>query len=319
MLKVTFGAAGGPTANGGEMNGMSPVRDRMRGASWPSDWNTVWMAMRKRQQATPGFLSGPEFFARAENAERYQRQVEAQCLGFTECQLASMAIPYGAAVLDIGAGPGTPAVPLAVRGCQVTAVEPSPPMRRGLQENAKRTGVTVTVLEQPWEEIDPSVLGDPFDAVIASYSLLMLDLRAALAKMHAVCRGRVHLFYPLTPPGGRAVERALWPLIHGADYPPEPMADCVWNLLFQMGILATLEAVFNPAIHRFGDLDEAVAEFRDRLNNPPDSGAVLRSALDRLLTRDEDGAYRLDRSSWNAFIHWDVHGQPIGDGCEADA
>ncbi|MEN6518652.1 MAG: class I SAM-dependent methyltransferase [Methanospirillum sp.] len=298
---------------------MSPVEDRMRGASGPPDWNAVWMAMRKRQLATPGFLSGTEFFARSENAERYQRQVETQYRGFTERQLASMAIPDGATVLDIGTGPGTLAVPLAAQGCRVTAVEPSPPMRRALQGYADRRGVTVAVLEQPWEEIDPSVLGGPFDAVIASYSLLMLDLRAALAKMHAVCRGRVHLFYPLTPPGGRTVEKALWPVIHGADYPPEPMADCVWNLLVQMGIMATLEAEFNPAVHLFGDLDEAVAEFRDRLNHPPDSGAVLRSALDHLLTRDEDGAYRLDRSSWNAFIHWDVRGQPIGDGCEADA
>ena len=192
-------------------------------------------------------------------------------------------------------------------------------MRRALAENTDRTGVTITVLEQPWEEIDPAVIGGPFDAVVASYSLLMLDLRAALAKMHTVCRGRVYLFYPLTPPGGHAVERALWPVIHGADYPPEPMADCVWNLLFQMGIVATLEAGFNPAVHRFRDLDEAVSEFRDRLNRPRDPGTVLRSALDRLLPRDEDGAYRLDRSSWDAFIHWDVRGQPIDDGCEARA
>lgn len=291
----------------------------MRRATGRPDWNAVWMAMRERQLATPGYLSGTEFFARSENAERYRRQVETQYQGFVERQLASMAIPDGATVLDIGAGPGTLAVPLAVRGCRVTAVEPSPPMRRALAEYADRTGVTVAVLEQPWEEIDPAVPGGPFDAVVASYSLLMLDLRAALAKMHATCRGRVHLFYPLTPPGGRAVERALWPAVHGAEYPPEPMADCIWNLLLQMGIVATLEAGFTPAVHRFGALDEAVAEFRDRLTCPPDADALLRSALGRLLPRDGDGAYLLDRSSWEAFIRWDVRGQPIDDGCEAHA
>lgn len=298
------------------MSGMS-AEDR-RGPSGPPDWNAVWMAMRERQLATPGFLSGTEFFARSENARRYQRQVGTEYRDFTDRQLASMAIPGGATVLDIGAGPGTLAVPLAVRG-RVTAVEPSLPMRQALQTSAERWGVRVAVVPQPWEEVDPAALDGPFDAVIASYSLLMLDLRAALAKMHAVCRGRVHLFYPLTPPGGHAVERALWPAIHGAAYPPEPMADCVWNLLFQMGIVATLEAGFNPAVHRFRDLDEAVSEFRDRLNRPHDPGAVLRSALDRLLPRDEDGAYLLDRSSWDAHIHWDVRGQPIDDGCEAHA
>jgi hypothetical protein len=78
--------------------------------------------------------------------------------------------------------------------------------------------------------------------------------------------------------------------------------------------VATLEAEFDPADHRFADLDEAVAEFRDRLACPDAAGAVLPSALERLLERDDDGGYRLDRSSWNAAIHWDVRGQPIDDG-----
>ena len=106
MLKVTFGAAAGPIADGGGMSGMSPVEDRRRGASGPPDWNAVWIAMRERQSATPGYLSGTEFFARLENAERYQRQIETQYQGFTARQLALMAIPDGATVLDIGAGPG---------------------------------------------------------------------------------------------------------------------------------------------------------------------------------------------------------------------
>lgn len=289
----------------------------MSRVSGDADWNAVWMAMRRRQLATPGYLSGPEFFARQQNVDRYQQQVETEYRGYTERQLASMAIPDGATVLDVGAGPGTLAVPLAERGCLVTAVEPSAPMRRVLETSAERSGVRVAVIPLPWEETDPTALGGRFDAVIASYSLLMLDLRAALAKMHAASRGGVHLFHPLTPPGGRVVEGALWQALYRAEYPPEPMADCVWNLLFQMGIMATLDAAFSPAIHRFRDLDQVVAEFRDRLNCSRDSGAVLGYALDRLLPRDGDGTYWLDRSSWDAHIHWDVRGQSIRHGDEA--
>jgi SAM-dependent methyltransferase len=279
---------------------------RMSGATGLPDWNAVWISMRMRQQAAPGFLDAPEFFSRPENAERYRRQVEAEGRDFPQRQLASMAIPDSSTVLDIGAGPGTLAVPLAKRGCRVTALEPSPMMRRALRAFAEHEGVTIAVLEQPWEEVAPSSLGGPFDAVIASFSLSMLDLRAALGKMHTACRGRVHLFHPLTPPGGRAVERALWPVVHGAEYPPEPMADLVWNLLFQVGIMATLETGFLPDIRRFRDLDEATSEFRDRLNRPRVSGGVLRSALDRLLSSDGDGTYHLDRSYWYASIHWDA-------------
>ncbi len=275
------------------------------------DWNAVWTAMKERQLATPGFLPGDDFFRKDETVERYRRAVAASYHGHAERQIASMAIPDGAAVLDIGAGPGTLAVPLAHRGCRVTAVEPSAPMRRALREYADREGVTVTLIEEPWETTDPAALDGPFHVVIASYSLMMVHLQATLAKMRAVCSGQVHIFWPLTPPGGQTIEQALWPAIHGAEYPPGPMADCVWNLLYQMGILATLEAEFSPFEHRYRDLDEATAEFRDRLNCPPDRENVLRESLGRLLPRGPDGQYRLDRSAWNAAIRWDVRGQSV--------
>ena len=131
-----------------------------------------------------------------------------------------------------------------------------------------REGVTVAIIEEPWETVSPTAFTGPFDVVIASYSLMMVDLRAALRRCTRSAAAGSTSSGPLTPPGGRDVERALWPAIHGADYPPEPMADCVWNVLFQMGIMATLEAEFTRLEHRFRDLDEAVAEFRDRLNCP---------------------------------------------------
>jgi len=287
---------------------------QIRGPAGGDDWDAAWMAMKERQLVTPGYLSGTEFFGKAENAERYQRLAAARNDGYTERQLASMAIPGGATVLDIGAGPGTLAVPLARRGCRVTAVEPSAPMRRALREHALREGVTVAIIEEPWETVNPTAFTGPFDVVIASYSLMMVDLRAALQKMHAVCSGRVHLFWPLTPPGGREIERALWLAIHGAEYPPEPMADCVWNVLFQMGIMATLEAEFTRFDQPFRDLDEAVADISERLNCPGEAETILRSTLGGLLPRSADGVYRLDRSGWNAAIHWDVRHQLAADG-----
>lgn len=273
------------------------------------DWNAVWMAAKERRMATPGLSPNYDLFERDEYVERYKGLVAATYHGHVERQLASMAIPDGASVIDIGAGPGTLAVPLARRGCRVTAVEPSASMRRALRKSMDREGVAVTILEAPWEHVDPAVLAHPFDVVIASYSLMMVDLRAALAKMHAVCRGRVHLFWSLTPAGGDAIEQALWPAIHGAEYPPEPMADCVWNVLYQMGIMATLEAEYTEVEHRFRDLEEAVAEFRDRFSCPLGKEELLRESLGRLLPRDTNGEYRLDRSAWNAAIHWDVRRQ----------
>ena len=51
-----------------------------------------------------------------------------------EAQLEAMQIPPGSTVLDIGTGPGTLAVPLALAGCDVTVVEPSAGMRAAMRE-----------------------------------------------------------------------------------------------------------------------------------------------------------------------------------------
>ena len=73
------------------------------------------------------------------------------------------------------------------------------------------------------------------------------------------------------------------------------MADCVWNVLFHMGIMATLEAEYIRFDHPFRDLDEAVAHL-ERLNCPGGAEPILRSTLGSLLPRSADGEYRLDRS-----------------------
>ncbi len=60
--------------------------DQMTGLPGGPDWNTVWMAMKERQRATPGYLSGTEFFGRAENVERYRRLAAARYDGYAERQ-----------------------------------------------------------------------------------------------------------------------------------------------------------------------------------------------------------------------------------------
>ncbi|KAF5064003.1 Methyltransferase domain protein [anaerobic digester metagenome] len=271
-----------------------------------ADWNATWTTQRRQQLVTPGFLPQDAFFGASENAERYRGLVAASYHGDVEEQLAWMGIPAGATILDIGSGPGTLAVPLAERGCRVTAVEPSPPMRRLLREAAAHAAVEVEVIDDTWERVDPASLDGPFDAVIASYSLMMVELQSALEAMNAACCGRVFLFWPLTLPGGRVVERALWPLVHGADYPPEPLAGCVHRLLCQMGLAPRLGAKYRRFWRRFADLDEAVAEFRWRLNRPSCPSDLLGEALLRLLPEDRDGTLLLDRSSWDALISWDA-------------
>ena len=58
-------------------------------------------------------------------------------------------------LLDVGAGGGRLALPLATRCAHVVAVEPSPSMGAVLQQQAREAGISnVTLVESGWVEAD---------------------------------------------------------------------------------------------------------------------------------------------------------------------
>jgi ubiquinone/menaquinone biosynthesis C-methylase UbiE len=221
-----------------------------------------------------------------------------------------MGIPEGSRVLDIGAGPGTYAVPLALQGCSVTAVEPSPVMRDLLKTRMTMEKVkNITIIPKRWEDVDPAVLGDPFDAVIASFSLTMMDMGDALAKMHTVCRGTVHLYWFLTSPAWAKVNRDLWPLLHGGTFPGEPTADWLWQILYEMGIFASILPEPLGTFSRYRDLDDAMEEFRERLNcTTPAQEEIVRNYFNAVLRQDEAG-FILGERTRSAHIWWNTADQ----------
>ena len=91
-----------------------------------------------------------------------------------------MNIPKGSRILDIGAEPGTYAVPLAASGCTVTVIEPSPVMREMLEARIKDEKIqNITIIPKRWEDVQTVELDRPFDVVIASFSLTMMDIGEA--------------------------------------------------------------------------------------------------------------------------------------------
>jgi SAM-dependent methyltransferase len=77
----------------------------------------------------------------------------------------------GAEVLDIGAGPGTLALPLARMGARVTAVDISAEMLKRLEKSAAEENITsIRTILSPWKDVDLDALGfkGMFDLVIAS-------------------------------------------------------------------------------------------------------------------------------------------------------
>lgn len=278
------------------------------------DSRTYWRDRWRRQKcalfATPGYMDPARYWSTEKNVTGlYCRSRDRPSWkAKTAAQLAAMQIPPAARVLDIGGGTGSLAIPLAVQGCDVTVVEPSPVMQGELVRNRPdEISGSLAVIPQRWEEIAIRELGGPFDAVIASYSLTMTDIEEAIHKMQACCRGTIHLFWFLTPPSWSRVSRDLWPYLHGAEYPGEPLADCLWQVLYEMGICAGLEVEKKPP-SCYPGIDEAVEQAFQKLNcSTPRQKEILHAYFSAALRQGREGFF-LPGDTFSAHIRWSPAG-----------
>jgi SAM-dependent methyltransferase len=109
-------------------------------------------------------------------------------------------------VLDIGAGNGILSIPLYVRGCKVTALEPSVAMRNLLYEEAFKCNVdALTVDERIWEEVPCFEILD-IDLIVAcnTLHLTQIGFEEAMAKVFRANPRNVLLISEVGPPEIRA-------------------------------------------------------------------------------------------------------------------
>ena len=74
-------------------------------------------------------------------------------------------------------------------------------------------------VQKAWE--DPDILDylePPYHLVVASLSLGMPDIRAAIKKMEAVACGDISLYWHAGTPGWEKMPRALWPTLFKTRY-----------------------------------------------------------------------------------------------------
>jgi SAM-dependent methyltransferase len=274
-------------------------------ASDPFFWREQWRQLKLAHCAVPNYGNAREFWANKKMIHTVYMKGRKTHKKTEDARLTAMSIPDGSRVLDIGAGPGTYAVPLAVRGCKVTVVEPSPVMREALAENMHENGVgEIRIIPRRWEDVTVKELGGPFDAVIASYSLTMMDIGKALAKMQACCTGTVHLFWFMTSPAWVQVNKDLWPLLHGGKFPGEPTADWLWQVLCEMGIYANVQVEVKFPAPVYASVDDAVKEFTRRLNcTTAAHEETVRNYFQSVLRQDDQGLV-LGEETLGAHIWW---------------
>ncbi|WP_029215112.1 class I SAM-dependent methyltransferase [Kallotenue papyrolyticum] len=159
-------------------------------------------------------------------------------------------------VLDIGAGTGRFAVPLARRVRQVTALDHAPAMLRMLAAKLRAQGVTNVVCQlAEWERAGVV----PHDVVLAAWSLYRaLDLDLALAKMVAATRRVLVIITSdaFTPPHRPAYE-AIW---GGMREPETPLYLYVLGALRQIGVRADVRILWETRCYSAPGRDELLRQ-----------------------------------------------------------
>jgi SAM-dependent methyltransferase len=230
------------------------------------DWNAIWKKRQELHEISKLADDPSHNWNKKENAERYDRNAKSEYDDRVKTTIAALDITPDSRVLDIGAGPGTLTIPLAPLVREITAVEPGAGMVAILNDHAERKGLkNITCVQKLWEDVDLSLdLNASYDVVIASLSLTMYDIREALRKMDAAASGSVHLFWFVDMPFWERMYADLWEPLHGTPYYSGPKADCLFGVLFQMGIYPDVAMLPLSKEYRFKTKDEMSVFFRRR-------------------------------------------------------
>ncbi len=210
----------------------------------------------------------------------------------------------GATLLDVGAGGGRFALPLAERDWRVTAAEPSAGMRDVLAEAVGERGVSLDILPLRWPPPGDNL--PRADVVLCANVLYdVADLAPFVAALDRAARQTVVVYVSLTHPIGHLAD--LWWKFRGWRVPDGPTYLDAAAVIFDLGIPVNATLLPVTPMLVFDDMDAAVVAYRERLGLRADPGrdAALRAALaERLVARD-GRLVMPNRESFGAALWWE--------------
>ncbi len=274
------------------------------------DWLEAWRCGQRRHRSSRSYDDGRHLWSREKNARRYDASSRDEYAPRVAETIAGLPLTPATRVLDIGAGPGTLALPIAPRVHEVMAVEPAEGMVAVLEEHLARDGIgNVRAVRKRWEDVDPTRdLDPPFDLVIASFSITMDEIGEALLKMDAVTApgGVVALYWFLDPSFYEVHSAVLWPALHGGPYRGGPKADVLFQVLVQLGFLPHVDVLAFDRTYRFADLDEALDHFASRFSaESEEQRSRLRTYIGTLTGATGPGEVVIRHPSRYAKVWWE--------------
>ena len=211
--------------------------------------------------------------------------------------------------LDVGAGFGALALPLAHRLDRVTALEPAPAMAAALRRAVRRHALSnVVVIEAAWGDAPV----EPHDLVVCAHvGPLLRPGSTFLSAVGAVARRRVLLIRDASGGDDKFFFSELYPLMIGRPYVRCAHDTELKTALRALGIEPAVTTIEYRSDQPFATLDEACDFWMTYLGL---DSAVARVRL-RVFLRER---LRRDGQGWLApfrkrvtLVHWEPRAAPV--------
>lgn len=213
--------------------------------------------------------------------------------------------------LDIGAGAGRYALPLALAAREVIAVEPSPGMAGALREGMTEHRIAnVRIVEGGWPPSDPTTgarIASPPNADVALIAHLGYDIERIGPFLQAMEASAARLCVAiLTQRQPSSVADPFWPIVHGEERIPLPA------LREFLVVLMALDRPFEVRLHerppRAFESEDAAVGFLRRQLWIAEGGAKDRrfvaAVRERLVEREDGFALADQRTLPVGLVTW---------------
>ena len=196
----------------------------------------------------------------------------------------------GQTLIDVGAGGGRLALPLALHCESVTAVEPSESMVDVLESQARQHGINnVSTVHARWED----AVVDPADVVLSVHVVYVVqDIGTFIRKMDARANSRAVVVLYESAPMSRLYP--LWRQVHASERLSLPAAPQLREVLDELGISYRQDVIPGTPGRGYESPEHAVDQISRRLYLAVDDpkreklAQVLESELE-----DVEGAWKL--------------------------